>query len=208
MDSKSTNIIQKFMEHIKNFDTENYIKSILFCFASPTIKGIKAGCLINFRRRENENIKAVWKQNADKWLKPLNVQWLLLNENCENKNALVLIYRRELLASALGCAETCEILKSCGYPLGDLDGCLTCLKKKIACKKCCSDIFPHEIGLFLDYPPHDVKCFMNGEKCENQLRKGYWKVYGNVKQAALTFAKYRKAECDAALSILTGSNKF
>jgi len=186
------------MEHIKDFDTENFVKSILFCFGAPTIKGIKAACLINFRRHEDEDIRTLWKQNACKWLDPLGVQWLLLNEQSEDKNALVLIYRRELLAHALGCNKACEILKNCGYPLDDLDACLTCLRRKI------SGNFPHEIGLFLDYPPDDVKCFMENKKCENQLRNGYWKVYSNVNKARRTFKKFRKAECDAARLILTG----
>ena len=85
MNYDNANIIQKFMEHIKNFDNENFVRSILFCFVAPTIKGIKAACLINFRRHEDEDIKNLWKQNADKWLKPLGVQWLLLNDNSENK---------------------------------------------------------------------------------------------------------------------------
>ena len=198
MDCKNANIIQKFMEHIKNYDTEEFIKSILFCFGAPTIKGIKAACLINFKRRNDEDIRSLWKLNADKWLEPLNVQWLLLNEHEKNKNALVLIYRRELLARALGCEGACEILRACGYPLDDLDACLKCLRKKI-----CGE-FPHEIGLFLNYPPEDVKCFMENKKCENQLRNGYWKVYGNVKKAKRTFRKYRRAEYDAARLIMTG----
>ena len=198
MSYKDANIIQKFMRQIKNYDSENFIRSILFCFGAPTIKGIKAACLINFRRRDDENMRVLWRRNADKWLAPLGVQWLLLNEHDENKNALVLIYRRELLARALGCVAACEILKECGYPLDDLDACLTCLKKKIGGE------FPHEIGLFLDYPPDDVKCFMKNEKCENQLRNGYWKVYNDVNKARRTFRKYRKAECDAARLILTG----
>lgn len=199
MNSKDADIIKKFMEHIKNFDDENFVKSILFCFGASTIKGIKAACLINFRRRGNIDIKTLWKQNADKWLNPLGVQWLLLNENdSKSKNALVLIYRRELLARALECNEACEILRACGYPLEDLDACLTCLRKKISGK------FPHEIGLFLDYPPYDVKCFMENKKCENQLCCGYWKVYAGVRKAMQTFKKYRKAECDAARLILTG----
>ena len=199
MNCKNANIIQKFMEYIKDFDSENFVRSILFCFGAPTIKGIKAACLINFRRNENEDMKTLWELNADKWLKPLGVQWILLNEDSKNNNALVLIYRRELLTQALGCDKACEILKSHGYPLDDLDACLACLRRKITGE------FPHEIGLFLDYPPDDVKCFMENKKCENQLREGcYWKVYGNVKKARRTFQKYRKAECDAARLILTG----
>ncbi len=203
MNYKKENIIYKFMEHIKDSDIENFVRNILFCFAAPTIKGIKAACLINFRRHEDEDIKTIWKENANEWLSPLGVQWLLLNENEHGSgNALVLVYRRELLARALGCDEACKILKSCGYPLNDPDGCLNCLRKKISCG-CTSSCFPHEIGLFLDYPPYDVKCFMENRKCENQLRNGYWNVYGNVGKARRTFRKYRRAELDAARSILT-----
>ena len=200
MEYRNTNIIQEFMEHIRNYDTEEFIKGILFCFGATTIKGIKAACLINFRRRYDENMRLSWKLNADKWLKPLNVQWILLNEhyNYESKNALVLIYRRELLARALGCEGACKILRSCGYPLPDLDACLKCLREKIGGE------FPHEIGLFLDYPPDDVKCFMENKKCENQLRNGYWKVYGNVSKAKQIFSEYRQAEYDAARLIMAG----
>ncbi|MBQ9419364.1 MAG: DUF3793 family protein [Synergistaceae bacterium] len=197
MKYKNASIIQKFMEHIRDFDTENFIRSILFCFAAPTIKGIKAACLINFRR-DREDIRTIWKMNADRWLSPFGVDWLLLNENGIADNALVLVYRRELLARALGCEGACEILRNCGYPLDDLDACLRCLRRKIG------GAFPHEIGLFLDYPPDDVKCFMENKKCENQLRNGYWKVYGNVREAMEISRKYRKAECDAARSIMAG----
>ncbi len=50
--------------------------------------------------------------------------------------------------------------------------------------------FPHEIGLFLGYPPEDVYGFIHarlGAKC-----CGCWKVYGDVDAARRTFAKYRK----------------
>ena len=51
--------------------------------------------------------------------------------------------------------------------------------------------FPHEIGLFLGYPPEDVRGFIekgaSGCKCS-----GCWKVYGNTQQAMTTFGRYRK----------------
>ena len=51
--------------------------------------------------------------------------------------------------------------------------------------------FPHEIGLFLGYPPVDVKGFMEnprqGVKCV-----GFWKVYGDQEKAERTFSSYRK----------------
>ena len=43
--------------------------------------------------------------------------------------------------------------------------------------------FPHEVGLFLSYPPEDVKGFIDhrasGFKCA-----GLWKVYGNEEKRA------------------------
>ena len=189
-------IMQNFMRHIKNFDAENFIRSMLFCFCAPTIKGLKAACLINFRRNQDENMREVWKLHADEWLSPLKIEWLLLNDNENCKNALVLIYRRELLVKALGCDEACDILASKGYPLHDVDACLKCLREKFC------ESFPHEIGLFLDYPPCDVRGFMENRCAKNLACPGYWKVYGNVKKARETFRKYKQAECEAARLIL------
>ena len=51
--------------------------------------------------------------------------------------------------------------------------------------------FPHEIGLFVGYPPEDVDGFirLGPEKCKCT---GLWKVYGDDVQAKKTFAKYKK----------------
>ena len=187
------NIILDFMESIRDYDTENFIRSILFCFGAPTIKGLKAATLINFRRN-NEDMRTVWTSHADEWLNASGVEWLMLNDR--GKNALVLIFRRELLARALGCSKACDILRDCGYPLHDVDACLRCLREKF----CVS--FPHEIGLFLDYPPDDVRGFMEDRNAKNLLQPGYWKVYSNVRKARRTFRKYKRAEYDAARSLM------
>lgn len=55
--------------------------------------------------------------------------------------------------------------------------------------------FPHEVGLFLSYPPEDVKGFIahraNDFKCA-----GLWKVYGNEEKARSLFAKIQKMHGD------------
>ena len=193
----NANIIRDFMEHIRNYDTENFIRSMLYCFCAPTIKGLKAASLINFRRNKDENIRSSWKSNADMWLSPFGLEWILLGEHSGDDSALVLIYRRELLAKALGCDGACGILAEHGYPLHDVDACLECLK----CRFCSG--FPHEIGLFLDYPPEDVRGFIEG-RCAKSSCPGYWKVYGDVRKAQRTFRKYRRAECEAAREVLAG----
>ena len=53
--------------------------------------------------------------------------------------------------------------------------------------------FPHEVGLFLGYPPEDVRGFMkssrDGVKCV-----GCWKVYGDEIRAREVFWRYRRCK--------------
>ena len=50
--------------------------------------------------------------------------------------------------------------------------------------------FPHEIGLFLSYPPEDVRGFIENRAANYKL-VGTWKVYGDVDKARETFKRYR-----------------
>ena len=62
---------------------------------------------------------------------------------------------------------------------------------RLACRFREGKDFPHEVGLFLSYPPEDVKGFIDhragGFKCA-----GLWKVYGDEEKARSLFEKYRK----------------
>ena len=51
--------------------------------------------------------------------------------------------------------------------------------------------FPHEVGLFLSYPPEDVKGFID-HRTNNFKCAGLWKVYGDEEKARSLFAKYKK----------------
>ncbi len=197
MAQTDTNIIRKFMEHTKTLCTEDFVRNMLLCFAAPTISGIKASCLINFCRK-GEDVRTVWQKCSEGWLCSLKVQALLLNEHCPCMNALVLIYKRELVARALCCDEACALLSEYGYPLHDVDACLECLRKKFRTG------FPHEIGLFLDYPPEDVRGFIEKREAQKLSCPCCWKVYGNVQKAVQAFRKYKRAECEAACKILAG----
>jgi hypothetical protein len=54
-----------------------------------------------------------------------------------------------------------------------------------------SETFPHEIGLFLGYPPSDVDGFIRNPN-EGFCEVGYWKVYSDVESARRAFRRYRK----------------
>ena len=80
-------------------------------------------------------------------------------------------------------------MKCHGYENTDIDLCLEVLGGKLAK----SDLFPHEIGLFLGYPLGDVIGFIdNGGK--NSRCTGCWKVYCNECEAMRTFADSTSAE--------------
>lgn len=193
-------IIQSFMESIREADTEKYLKALVFCFGAPTIRGLKAATLLNLRRG-GEDVRPLWRARGESWLRPLGVEAILLNGRVASASgsALVMIYRRRLLERVLASKAVRDILADRGYAFPfSLDACLEHLQKRFRLE------FPHEIGLFLDYPPEDVRGFLEHRGAES-LAVGYWKVYGNVEKARRAFRRYRRAECDAARSLLNGN---
>ena len=51
--------------------------------------------------------------------------------------------------------------------------------------------FSHEIGLFLGYPPEDVRCFMKNSP-QGVKYTGPWKAYSNQEEAEKKSRLYRR----------------
>ena len=112
------------------------------------------------------------------------------------QRSLMLFYRAEWLEESLRDPMAKKILRENGYPeVGSLDALLDHLTYRVGLHQG----FPHEIGLFLGYPPEDVDGFIRHGGKDSKL-SGYWKVYGNTAQAEETFALYDR--CRAVLSDL------
>lgn len=79
------------------------------------------------------------------------------------------------------------LLRREGYPCESCGKCLAVLARKL----CSGGDFPHEIGLFLSYPPEDVKGFIEN-RAANYKCCGMWKVYSDERKAKELFAKYKK----------------
>ena len=109
-------IIQSLMESIRETDTEEYLKALVFCFGAPTIKGLKAATLLNLRR-DGEDIRALWRVRGESWLHPLGVEAVLLNGRAASASgsALIMIYRRRLLERILASKAVRDILADRGY---------------------------------------------------------------------------------------------
>lgn len=118
----------------------------------------------------------------------------------QNNTALIYVCRKRRLAADLAKRGVAEFLAGYGYNGIDTDEAINTLKKRL----CAMDEFPHEIGVFLDYPLEDVKGFIEnaGTNCKCT---GCWKVYCNECEAIKMFAKFKK--CTEIYSRLYQSGK-
>ena len=177
-------------------------------YCAPTLAGIKTGSLFTtaFTDR-NELYRELRELNAVLTKHGLRAVPLRLSR----KRALIYLYRPDALSRDLRVPEAAAILRARGYRNSDPGLCLRRLIRQFRD----SDEFPHEVGLFLSYPPEDVRGFMEnphaGYKCV-----GWWKVYGDRDRAERTFTRYRRcteAFCRAAANgkklenLIAGTNK-
>ncbi len=153
---------------------------ILIENGAPTLANMKTASLFTLPILE-EKSQFAWK----KTLETKGIKIMVLRT--KGKNQLIYMYRPEKLRQDLTNPMAACILCRAGYQYQTEKEALQILKKRIAQ----SSEFPHEIGLFLGYPPEDVQGFMEnrGQNCKCV---GCWKVYGNAEQAEKQFARYKK----------------
>lgn len=158
-------------------------KMILHC--SPTLRGIKAGSIFTASyTSKNEFEKDVERAN----LKFNKTQIRFSALKYSKGKGIVYVYRPSLLLKDISKPESIDVLSTNGYKSYDCKSCIDRLIERLYN----SSEFPHEIGLFLGYPPEDVKGFI-----ENQAKKfkyaDYWKVYGDVERAKIRFNAFRRS---------------
>lgn len=163
---------------------EKLSESQIVRHCSPTLAGMKTGSifsggydspdeLFGFLRRLNEN------------LVPRGVRSVILRRSCQA--ALIYLYRPSQLTRDLTSPRAARMLGRYGYPLDCCDKCVVNLSSRLKTEP----DFPHEIGLFLGYPPEDVEGFIT-HNAEDFKLSGMWKVYGDPAAAKKLFCKYKK----------------
>lgn len=155
---------------------------------SPTLAGIKTGNLFSCDCEDPGQLLCEVR-SYNSMLARKGICMLVLS--VKKKRALIYLFRPERLKKDLADAEAAEILHARGYREERLGKQINTLKKRL--KE--SDDFPHEIGLFLSYPPGDVRCFIE-QKARNYQLVGCWKAYGNIEEAKKKFNQYN--ECKAS----------
>ncbi len=153
---------------------------------SPTMAGIKTGNLFTAPAEDRESFTKELR-DINRMLVPKGLRLLPLKYT--DKYILLYMYRIEDLKKDLNSDEARSILRAKDYPLSNVDLCIAELSKRL---RRCED-FPHEIGLFLGYPPEDVKAFIKN-KGKGEKLTGTWKVYCNEEAAKCTFDRFKRCK--------------
>ena len=155
---------------------------ILVRCCAPTMACLKTGnmftCAFDSRSQMTEDLRHLNRRLGRKGLRILPLRW-------REGKALLYLYRPKLLERDLSDPLAGKLLSECGYASEDPRACLARLISRLRA----GEDFPHEIGLFLGYPPADVDGFMH-RKEEFKLC-GLWKVYDDVEGAVRQFARCR-----------------
>lgn len=152
--------------------------------AAPTLAGIKTGNLFPCTFASTQDMVRDLRE-VNRVLVPRGLRLLPLRR--KDDRALLYLFRPADLSRDLAGQEARRLLREAGY--GEDLTHLVCLRELTRRLREGED-FPHEIGLFLGYPPEDVAGFMThrGKNCKCV---GCWKVYGDEYAARRRFAAYQ-----------------
>ena len=155
---------------------------ILIRRCAPTMACLKTGnmftCAFENRSQMIDDLRRLNKCLGRKGLRILPLRW-------RDGKALLYLYRPKFLERDLRDPLSRKLLSECGYTCEDANVCLARLIARLRTE----EDFPHEVGLFLGYPPADVEGFMHHK--DSYKLCGLWKVYDDVESALRQFARCR-----------------
>ena len=164
-------------------------EEIIVQYGAPTLAGIKTGnlftCPFADRGQTMKEFRRLNRELGPKGLRVLPMRY-------SDKRVLVYLFRPERLEKDLSAAGAAELLERAGYRHENATQCVAELIRRL---NSLGGEFPHEIGLFLSYPPEDVRGFIDN-KGECSKCVGCWKVYGDEKKARDTFDRYKNCTAE------------
>ena len=164
-------------------------------YGACTFGRMKTGSLFRILRKDIPNSEECMCY-FDRQCSPFGYHICVLQENKEG--CLVYVYNAHKLEYILSEPSIQIFLSDFGYDVFDVDTALQRLKQRLHEQS----EFPHEIGIFLGFPLQDVQAFITPQKKCKLV--GYWKVYGDVDAARITFDRYNQAKEDAIRLISSG----
>lgn len=170
---------------------------ILALHCAPTLAGEKPASLISLKKDEWGLIcEGLVRSGRAFGGRQVYFRRLIGGEG----RVLLLVYRRDLLSACLAMPKNARILNSFGYDPAAPVGVMI---NRLAARVACLPRFPHEIGVFLGYPPEDVRGFIE-QGGKNYHFCGCWKVYGNPAEARRLFSAYAEARSTFLSRVMGG----
>lgn len=149
---------------------------------APTMACLKTGnmftCGFESREQMTQELRQLNLRLRRKGLRILPLRW-------REGKALLYLYRPKQLERDLRNPLSRKLLAECGYETCAPNLCLARLMARLRRE----GDFPHEVGLFLGYPPADVDGFMHRK--DHYKACGLWKVYDDVEGAVRKFERCR-----------------
>lgn len=162
------------------------IEKMLIKHCSATLASIKMANLFNIcftNVQELEEQINYW--NHCMYKKGIKLFVLRIKDG----KALIYVYRKSNLERCLQNPSIQNFLKKYGYENGGTEVVLNHLKERMIQ----NGTFPHEVGVFLDYPLKDVEGFIENQG-KNFKLSGMWKVYENEVETAKLFQRYKRCK--------------
>lgn len=151
---------------------------------APTLAGMKTGTLFGCAFPDASALKECMRR-WNRSLTPKGVR--AIPARYQNGRAMIYLYRPARLSADLRDGRARQLLQARGY----CPDCSECCVARLMRRLSAYESFPHEVGLFLGYPPEDVSGFIEHRACGFKC-VGCWKVYGDAEAAQKTFEKYKK----------------
>ena len=171
--------IQEIMKLRTSQDEEAKMALLLAIHCAPILSGSKAANIMTVTVHEFDRIGYL--------LEDTGIRYRFLKT--KGDKGILYLYREKRLRQYLEQEEIQEFLSEYGYDEVNIAKMLNLLSKRIQMYNDQDAVFPHEIGVFLEYPLGDVKGFLANEG-KNFMYSGYWKVYQDLQGAVRRFTQY------------------
>lgn len=171
--------IQEIMKLRTSQDEEVRMALLLAIHCAPILSGSKAANIMTVTVHEFDRIGYL--------LEGTGIRYRFLKT--KGDKGILYLYREKRLQQYLEKEEIQEFLSEYGYDEVNIAKMLNLLSKRIQMYNDQDAVFPHEIGVFLEYPLGDVKGFLANEG-KNFMYSGYWKVYQDLQGAVRRFTQY------------------
>ena len=183
---------QEVLEIIKQ-NTRKSLQMQVALQCAPLLAGVKMSNLVIVHKDTAEYVRELFAETE-----------LRIYELTQSKEKVTfLLYDEACLKQYIAETETARVMQALGYETMELEEILPIVAWNYTSYMRRKGEFPHELGLLLGYPAKDVEGFIVN-KGENYLYSGYWKVYGNVKEALKTFEQYTLAKENVIKKIAIG----